>query len=248
MMSGSAKKNIWILEETCESCGELLEFEAFDHDDLECAECGQAIFVRRGEVSFASPVVGWCSWCFAQSEHLLKTQNYVRRNVYHCSECGNETLLCRAPGCSNLTRGSDKWDDEFCAEHDGSIVAFDKADTKVARLEEYLTYLSGGKLNLARGGKIAAMGLGGAVVLAPMALLAAPAVGGAIGTTLLTSAAGAPLTGAAATSAGMAWLGGGALTAGGFGMAGGTAVVTALGSALGGAGGGLVARSYLGQV
>jgi hypothetical protein len=69
--------------------------------------------------------------------------------------------------------------------------------------------------------KIAAFTIGGGAVLAATGGLAAPLIGGAIGTSLLG------LSGAAATSAGLAFLGGGSLAAGGFGMAGGIALVTA---------------------
>src|SRR5699024_7779034 len=65
----------------------------------------------------------------------------------------------------------------------------------------------------------------------------APAIGGAIGTL-------GGLSGAAATSHGLALLGGGSLAAGGLGMAGGTAVVTATGTALGGAIGATTVTAY----
>ncbi len=81
----------------------------------------------------------------------------------------------------------------------------------------------------------------GVAITGGLALAAAPAIGGAIG-------AMAGLSGAAATSAGLAMLGGGSLAAGGLGMAGGTAVIFALGSALGGTLGGLVANTYLRDV
>ncbi len=76
----------------------------------------------------------------------------------------------------------------------------------------------------------------GAVLLTP---IAAPAIGGAIGTFFLG------LSGAAATSAGLATLGGGAVAAGGAGMAGGTATVAA---ALGLTGGGLVGKKVASRV
>lgn len=66
--------------------------------------------------------------------------------------------------------------------------------------------------------KIALFSLGG-LAIAPIALFAAPLIGGAIGV-----AAG--LSGAAATSQGLAILGGGSLAIGGLGMAGGMWVVT----------------------
>ncbi|MGP1384892.1 MAG: DUF726 domain-containing protein [Thainema sp.] len=81
---------------------------------------------------------------------------------------------------------------------------------------------------------------GGAIALTGG--LAAPIIGGAIGTTFLG------LSGAAATSAGLAFLGGGSIAAGGFGMAGGTALVTA---ALGASGAGIAgwkANQRLGDI
>lgn len=75
-----------------------------------------------------------------------------------------------------------------------------------------------------------------------MALFAAPAVGAALGSSML----GGSLTGAAATSHGLAMLEGGALASGGLGMAGGTAVVTATGTALGGALGATTLSAYTG--
>lgn len=62
--------------------------------------------------------------------------------------------------------------------------------------------------------------------------MAAPAIGGIVGSSLFG------LSGAAATSAGLAFLGGGSLAAGGLGMVGGQAVIAGL---LGVSGGGLAA-------
>lgn len=76
----------------------------------------------------------------------------------------------------------------------------------------------------------------------PAALVAAPAIGGAIGVSYLG------LSGVAATNAGLALLGGGSLTAGGMGMAGGVAVISASGAALGGVLGGVVSNSYFGDI
>jgi hypothetical protein len=70
-------------------------------------------------------------------------------------------------------------------------------------------------------------GLGAAVVMGTGGLLAAPAVGTALG-----SAAG--LSGAAATSHGLALLGGGSLASGGMGMSGGLWMVTSAAAATGG--------------
>lgn len=70
--------------------------------------------------------------------------------------------------------------------------------------------------------KIAAAALCGGALLAFTGGMAAPAIGGAVGTYFMG------LTGAAAVSGGLASLGGGALAAGGLGMAGGTAAIASL--------------------
>ncbi len=78
-----------------------------------------------------------------------------------------------------------------------------------------------------RWGRVAAatvVGLGAGVVTGGMA---APAVGAAIGSTLLG------FSGAAASSAGLAALGGGSLAVGGFGMFGGTVLVSSVGGLAG---------------
>lgn len=106
---------------------------------------------------------------------------------------------------------------------------------------DYESFLSFDSPNLSRATKIAGVAVVGAGVGAPAALLAAPAIGGAVGTLI------GGYSGAVATNAGLAFLGGGSLAAGGLGMAGGTMVVTAAGGALGGALGASVVNPYLRQ-
>ncbi|MFC4605832.1 hypothetical protein [Rhodococcus kronopolitis] len=72
-------------------------------------------------------------------------------------------------------------------------------------------------------------------------LLAAPAIGGAIGTLV------SGYTGAAAASYGLAMLGGGSIAAGGLGMVGGTYVVAAAGAALGSALGANITNAYVSE-
>lgn len=99
------------------------------------------------------------------------------------------------------------------------------------------------KHNAAKATKLAAATVGAGVVLGPIAYMAAPVIGGALG----ASAIGGGLSGAAATSHGLAMLGGGAIASGGAGMAGGVVVVTAAGVGLGGATGMSVASAYVRQ-
>lgn len=71
--------------------------------------------------------------------------------------------------------------------------------------------------------------------------LAAPAIGAAVGSSLLG------LSGAAATSAGLAALGGGSLAAGGLGMAGGTALIQAVAGGVGLVGAGIASNAVEGK-
>jgi pimeloyl-ACP methyl ester carboxylesterase len=184
----------------------------------------------------------WCSWCLRKTTHVLVESNTLRRNVYRCqgSGCGQKTLECRY--CTEMTRGGDKWDDECCAVHDGTIADFERLSLKLDDLTEWREITKRTKWNMSRTGKIAA-GVGVvALVGTGVGLAAAPAIGGAIGS------AGASLSGAAATSSGLATLGGGSIAAGGLGVAGGTAVVSLGFGALGGVGGGLLVNKYAGDI
>lgn len=90
-------------------------------------------------------------------------------------------------------------------------------------------------------GRIGYIGIGAAIAVGVVSLLAAPIAGAALG-------AAAGLSGAAAVSHGLALLGGGALAAGGAGMAGGMWVVAGAGAAAGlMAGGGGTALYELGS-
>lgn len=126
----------------------------------------------------------------------------------------------------------------YCAEHRHDVPGFGKLEDRFESVEDYAGWMKFDKRDAVKVTKVSVAVLGGAVLLGPMALVAAPAIGGSLG--VLTG-----LSGAAATSHGLALLGGGALAAGGFGMAGGVAVVTAAGTALGGALGASVTTAYV---
>jgi hypothetical protein len=136
---------------------------------------------------------------------------------------------------------SGKWDNELCAEHDGSIASFNRLDLQLADIAEYKKIFIRESRNLKKFGTISALSLGGAISIGPCAFLAAPAIGGVVGAAM-------GLSGVAATSAGLAAIGGGALAAGGFGMAGGAAILGATGAALGGTLGGVISNSYFGDI
>lgn len=85
----------------------------------------------------------YCSWCLEKSNHLQVQENRVRRNVYECRSCGNYTLPCRF--CNNMAKGAPKgtikdffgWDNERCAEHDGSVLSFDKDSIRLKDITDY---------------------------------------------------------------------------------------------------------------
>lgn len=189
-------------------------------------------------------VSAWCSGCFSKTTHWHVQGAGRPKRTYLCQECGTPTVECAVPGCRHhaVVRPRARVTLYYCAEHRHEIPGFEKLDANIPTLGDYGDFLKFEVHNAARITKVAGGTIGAAVVIAPMALFAAPAVGAALGSSML----GGSLTGAAATSHGLAMLGGGAVASGGLGMAGGTAVVTATGTALGGALGATTVSAYTG--
>jgi len=192
-------------------------------------------------------IESYCSWCFEKHSSTLKEKNSLSRNIYVCDGCGKQVVKCRA--CDNKAKyanadntGTDTWSSNFCAVHEGAIAKFETLNLSLNNIDEYKEIVERDERNYKKIATTAAYTIGGAAVIAPLALVAAPAIGGAIGTSLLG------YSGAAAANAGLATLGGGALAAGGAGIAGGVAVVTAAGSALGGRYGAVISNSYFGDI
>jgi pimeloyl-ACP methyl ester carboxylesterase len=182
---------------------------------------------------------GWCSACLTTSEHR-RVSGGGPAPTFLCRNCGAPTVPCSVPQCLDFAnRGLRRVRTplRYCAPHRHDIPSFEKLEQPIA-LDEYRSWLTFDKANAARVSKIASVAVVGGVVMAPMAFVAAPAIGGATGA--LTG-----LSGAAATSHGLAMWGGGALAAGGLGMAGGTAVLSAVGGGLGSALGAAVATAYV---
>lgn len=207
------------------------------------AKIAQWIADVADDVSLLDVQHAWCSSCFFKTEHRKSNRPVGQVRVYVCHGCGSATLPCVAVGCANMAvrdRGAVRVP-QFCAEHRHEIPGFEKAQGTFGELHDYENFLQYEKPDLDKVSKIAVgsvVALGAAV---PLALLAAPAIGGAIGSLGVFGG----FSGAAATSHGLALLGGGSLAAGGLGMAGGTAVVTAVGAAVGGALGASVSNVYL---
>lgn len=189
-------------------------------------------------------VSGWCSCCFQRTEHRAVHGWKLKPRVLLCDGCGAPTTPCAVPRCDNLAdRGTGAIKvPRYCAEHRHELPGFAKADQRFTRIDEYRAWLEYDKFNATKTTKITAFGLAGAALLAPAALVAAPAIGGVLG----ASALGGELTGAAAVSHGLAMLGGGSIASGGLGMAGGTAVIVASGAGVGTYLGASTASAYIG--
>ena len=184
---------------------------------------------------------GWCSSCFGQHTHRKVKRSLGQPPAYICGGCGSPTVPCASPVCKNMAvreEGAVRVQ-RYCAEHRHEIPGFEKADRKMGALNDYEEFLKYEKPDFARAVKVVGLAGAGMAVATPFAVIAAPAVGGAVGALL------GGYSGAVATNFGLAFLGGGAIAAGGLGMAGGTAVITALGAALGGVLGGSVMNAYV---
>ncbi|PPH01476.1 DUF726 domain-containing protein [Rathayibacter sp. AY1F6] len=209
------------------------------------AKTAQWIADVADDVSLLDVQHGWCSSCFFNTEHRKSNRPAGQLPVYVCQGCGSATLPCVAVGCGNMAvreRGALRVP-QFCAEHKHEIPGFEKAQGTFGELHDYEAFLEYEKPDLDATSKIIVGGIAVLAMAAPVALLAAPAIGGAIGSLGVFGG----FTGAAASSHGLALLGGGTLAAGGLGMAGGTAVVTAVGAAVGGVLGASVANAYLSE-
>ena len=129
----------------------------------------------------------------------------------------------------------------YCAEHCHQVYGFEKQDQRLRSIHDFDEWATFESRNLRAASRVAVIGGAMAALAAPMAYVAAPAIGGALG----GSALGGGLSGAAATSHGLAMLGFGSLAANGLGMQGGIAVVVATGTALGGALGATTTTAYV---
>lgn len=182
---------------------------------------------------------GYCSACLSMGQHR-RVKKRMTPSASLCSECGAATTPCSVPGCDHfaIRSGRQFGLPRFCAEHVHAIPGFDKLDDRLESLDEYESWLEFDSRNAKRIITTTGGLLGGALIVGPVFLLAAPAIGGTIG-------AWTGLSGAAASSHGLALLGGGAVASGGLGMAGGIAVVTAAGAGLGSKLGASVASAYV---
>src|SRR5690606_26117695 len=126
---------------------------------------------------------GWCSSCFFRTEHRKSNRPAGQLPVYVCQGCGTPTLPCVAPRCDNMAvrgRGALRVP-QYCAEQRDDIPGFEKAQARIGELHDYEEFLKYERPNLSRTSRLVAVGVAGVTADAPLAMLAAPAIGGAIG-------------------------------------------------------------------
>lgn len=216
----------------------------------------------------------YCSHCFKKSNQKIAEKNYIRRNVYVCENCKNFTLECRSIGCQCMAKGelSDNkkqeiekqlrennvsnnaiskfigqyasWDDEFCAEHDGTIGSFERLSVSIDEISDYEEIIKRDSINLVKIGKISATAIAVGAATVATAGTASVAVASALGSSGLLGAAStgtliSTLSGAALANASLAAIGGS--------VAGGTLILTACGAALGGTVGGAITNKYISE-
>lgn len=193
---------------------------------------------------------GYCSWCLLPVEPVLVKEHTFGRNALKCGECGKTIAACVVPGCGNYACYGEvkvagkngprleKLYHHFCGEHCHWVPDFTKTGDTLDDPSQYQDVFQYRCVNFAKRSKQVGLGVGAAAITGPIAWMAAPAIGGALGSAL-------GLQGVAATNHGLALLGGGSLASGGLGMAGGTAAVAGAGSLLGGAGSNVIAARYL---
>lgn len=233
--------------------------DAFDS----AKEAAGTVYERIGETiddvtTAPETCTAWCSWCGEFSSHKLLQDRIMGRATYCCHSCHHETIKCRF--CDNMAKAASEWDvnididnnlkhlinmvkdnwnNELCAEHDGSIPDFTKSGNKILELGEFKNLMKPAKTNIYGVVKNSAVIVGGAAAIGLGTVLVAPGIAAAIGTAGLLGAAGSgtaisTLSGAALTSASLAAIG-----------TTGVAVIAATGVGLGGKAGYGIANAYL---
>ena len=182
---------------------------------------------------------GRCSRCLTKSTHRKSKS----KSLYVCENCGSATSHCTVPQCDNFAAAGLGLValPTVCAEHLHQVPDFERLDHRIDDLTQWRELREFKAANVGRAAKLAAAGVATLALGATGGLLAAPMVGGAVGTTFLG------FSGAVAQNAGLAALGFGSLASGGLGMAGGSMVVAAAGGLLGSAYGVKALNSYIGE-
>lgn len=214
----------------------------------------------RGKVAGdqSEVLTAWCSWCGTYGDHVLSVKRVFGRSTYVCQSCDLNTLPCRF--CDNMAKAvlessdataaddkkskitqffKDNWNDELCAEHDGSMPNFARANDKIRELGEFRQLMKPKERNLYGLAKNAGVVVGGVAAVGTGAAVVAPGIAAALGS--------AGILGAASTGTAISSLSGAALTSASLSAIGpaGLSIITATGAGLGGRAGFGIANSYL---
>ena len=213
--------------------------------------------------------LAYCSWCYEMGYHDHYDNHWYTKNEYVCRNCGRFVVECTA--CKNMAKGrlsneqikeleklagkdgrrwiatlGDKWKNEYCAQHDGTVPDFKSLKKTVQSLDLYPDLLNSKYTNMVKVGSVTA----GALTTAGIVALTLTTGGG--GAAAAAAAGKMGLLGAAGTGTAISGLSGAALTSAslaaiGGTVAAGTAIVAAVGAGLGGVTGAIVSKKYAGE-
>ncbi|MDK8669227.1 hypothetical protein QP902_11160 [Corynebacterium marquesiae] len=126
---------------------------------------------------------GWCSRCLTKSAHRKSKS----KSLYVCENCGSATSHCTVPQCDNFAAAGLGLValPTVCAEHLHQVPDFERLDHRIADLTQWREFREFKAANVGRAAKLAAAGVATLALGATGGLLAAPMVGGAVGTTVL---------------------------------------------------------------
>jgi len=81
-------------------------------------------------------VVSYCSNCLKKAKHRLVKDPLIGKDVYECSKCGHRAYKCSI--CDNLAiEDENNREGLFCAEHFGTIGAFDRVDDRIDDISDF---------------------------------------------------------------------------------------------------------------
>ena len=87
----------------------------------EAKMAGKSNAVVEAKIKKIKKVVGKCSWCDKETEHVLVSKHYKpKRSKYQCCSCFHTTVKCRLRGvakCSNFAKVHRGWFEAVCTEH-----------------------------------------------------------------------------------------------------------------------------------
>ena len=81
-------------------------------------------------------IVSYCSNCLKKAKHRLVKDPLIGKDVYECSKCGHRAYKCSI--CDNLAiEDENNKEGLFCAEHFGTIGAFDRVDDRIDDISDF---------------------------------------------------------------------------------------------------------------